>query len=167
MKRRNLFIMVGVLAGSVGVISNARAVDDKFFPGVGCLPDPGTTGTPFFFNGTIGNLSTTAKLNVHCPLVRDGNDIQQGKLRAFDRNPNSGADVICTVIWEDYSINTTIYLADSEPISTVDSGNGIMERNFGSVNLGPSSGSYYAACSIPPMTGSASHIVNFRLTEGP
>jgi hypothetical protein len=168
MKYRSAIMLASLVACSLGVISNAAAaINNKTYPGLGCVPDPGTSGTPALFMSSIFNDSTTDTLNVHCPFVRDDNNINSGLLKAFDRNPAAvNGDVSCTIVFGGWGTDTASSAFLSTSAVTSGSATGLQTIQFGAIQVPTFGGSYYAACTIPPKTASgASHITFFTVGE--
>jgi len=168
MKYRSAIMLASLVACSLGVISNAGASDDKYYPGNGCIPDPGTAGTPVIFLNSIANDSMTDTLSVHCPFVRDSTSIANGTMYAFDRNTTVGQDVSCTITYGGWSVGGATFASSTQPAKTTGTATTLQAVNFGALVQPVFGGTYFAACTIPPKTAAgASHITNFTLFETP
>lgn len=157
MTKSRLLGALAVIAGLASMSVNARAADDKSYPGATCRQTSG--GSLSFFGGTVDNASTTSTLNVICPFVKDSTSITSGSVTVYDRHPS--ADVTCQMITEFNNSSGTFF--NFANVSSSGFGSAPQVLSFGAL---PGNQYYYATCAIPPISsGNVSHVASFTIVE--
>jgi hypothetical protein len=147
-----------IVMATIGA-SQAHALDSKIYPGLMCVYYNGG-GSLGYEYGSIGNYSTTGKLGVGCPILRDAASMNSGWVQVLDRN--SAEDVECRVIAAYRSGNVISASFSGWQRSASVGGTQLSFGSLGATSLSH----YYYFCNLPPMTTSgASQVVTYRVTE--
>lgn len=161
--RRKILKSAPILACVVGALlaPSVQAQDAKNYPGSSCVRFSG--GSPTYNFSAIGNASSSSEMLVDCPVTKDfiGGDINDGWLRAIDRN--STRAVGCALQSINYLANNSVTI-DSDSDVTIGNSTSLQTLTFSSLSATTTS-HYIYSCSIPRVGSGTSYITTYQVEE--
>ena len=157
-------LVSGVVLGASAMATSAGAVDDKVIPGTSCQVASGTAD--YIIDGSVQNFSTTAGVELDCPLVRDNIGtatpvINNATVWVINPGPTN-TSVSCSLYTESH--NTGAFMGQTVNSSSINANP--QPLNFGAVN-GAANWAVHVRCSLPPSLApvGASGLKNIRWEE--
>jgi hypothetical protein len=166
MKYRRLLLAtvsaVVVMSAGLGA-STAGAVDNQTFPGAMCIRNSDQPGGSAHFGNSarLFNTSTTAALNVICPIVRDTTTSPWLSVQVTVIDQHVSQNVSCRALSLSSDGNTTF---QTSALST--SGNSSSGKVITFGPIGESDNGYhFLRCQLPPKGADASAVASYLISE--
>ena len=158
MKKRSFLTAAAGLGLLFTSQSAQSSTDGKAVPGSDCVRMSG--GSISFYMGSIANGSSSSELQLHCPLVKDRDLINNASIRVFDRS--DAFDVSCT-LFSEWVSGATIFFT-SEAHSTSGHSDAVKTLSYADQ---VTSNDYFAECSVPRVDANfgVSHIAHLYVNE--
>jgi hypothetical protein len=142
-----------LLVAALLTLAGSASAEISSSPGTNCVAADGTTPVPaMYWDGEIGNPSTTATLWVNCPVITNASApvITRAQLTFLDRNNTQNASCTFNSQWVDSG--GVVWFYQSAPMSSSGFASGPQTPPFTTPNFGAWGQNSQFQCSIPPKT---------------
>ena len=141
--------------------------DGKLYPAASCVRDAinANHALEYGADGTIWNPSSTSRLTVVCPFVKDSiNSMYLEDVQIWVRNPNYDRPIVCSLVT--LSAAGAYRFGTGSTRQTYQAGTQIQTITFGRRYIPPGSGTGVLRCTLPPRyNGLAASLRGYRVDE--